>query len=420
MTGASRYLEAIRARAHRRKHRAGERTCRARAASSCTSPRCPGGRLGPRGLPVRRLAGRGGQSWWQVLPLGPPDRYHSPYKSRSAFAAWPGLLADRRAPVSRRRDARLPRAPALLDRRLGALRRRAARSPTRSASSASGRRCERYARRARGAADRRRARSTSRPAAPTTWPIPSCSSDGCVAGAPPDAYSRHGPAVGQPAVRLAGAAAAPATAGGSSGCGARSSSSTSPGSTTSAASSPTGRCPRARARAVGGTLAARARARRCSTRLRAASLGRAAAAGRRGPRRDHRRRSSGCATARAARDARGPVRLRPRRPRTARTGLENHIANRVVYTGTHDQDTARGWLESLTRAQRAFVDAELAPARVRRAREPWWGLIRLAFSSPARMAMIQAQDVLGLGSEARMNVPGDGRRELALADAPAR
>ena len=38
--------------------------------------------------------------------------------------------------------------------------------------------------------------------------------------------------------------------------------------------------------------------------------------------------------------------------------------------------------------------------------EPWWSLIRLAFASPARVAMVQAQDVLGLGSEARMNVPG--------------
>jgi len=38
--------------------------------------------------------------------------------------------------------------------------------------------------------------------------------------------------------------------------------------------------------------------------------------------------------------------------------------------------------------------------------EPWWSLIRLTFRSPARVAMVQAQDVLGLGSEARMNVPG--------------
>ena len=44
--------------------------------------------------------------------------------------------------------------------------------------------------------------------------------------------------------------------------------------------------------------------------------------------------------------------------------LENHVANRVVYTGTHDQDTARGWLESLPAPRRAFVDAELRPPRV--------------------------------------------------------
>ena len=38
--------------------------------------------------------------------------------------------------------------------------------------------------------------------------------------------------------------------------------------------------------------------------------------------------------------------------------------------------------------------------------EPWWALIRMTFSSPARLAMLQAQDVLGLGGEARMNTPG--------------
>ncbi len=39
-------------------------------------------------------------------------------------------------------------------------------------------------------------------------------------------------------------------------------------------------------------------------------------------------------------------------------------------------------------------------------REPWWALIRLALSSPGCVAMMQMQDVLGLGSEARMNNPG--------------
>jgi 4-alpha-glucanotransferase len=51
------------------------------------------------------------------------------------------------------------------------------------------------------------------------------------------------------------------------------------------------------------------------------------------------------------------------------------------------------------------VDAEVSRAGVRE-REPWWSLIRLALASPAQVAMMQAQDVLGLGSEARMNEPG--------------
>ena len=73
--------------------------------------------------------------------------------------------------------------------------------------------------------------------------------------------------------------------------------------------------------------------------------------------------------------------------------LENHTADRIVYTATHDQDTTRGWLESLAPSQRAFVDAELARHGFAEPREPWWGLIRLAFSSPARVAIVQAQDV---------------------------
>ncbi len=43
-----------------------------------------------------------GQTWWQVLPLGPPDDVGSPYASSSAFAAWDGFLADPAAPVSKR------------------------------------------------------------------------------------------------------------------------------------------------------------------------------------------------------------------------------------------------------------------------------------------------------------------------------
>jgi 4-alpha-glucanotransferase len=83
----------------------------------------------------------------------------------------------------------------------------------------------------------------------------------------------------------------------------------------------------------------------------------------------------------------------------------NHAEDVVVYTATHDNDTVRGWYGSLDAAVRAEVDAEIDRAGVRE-RAPHWSLIRLAFASPARVAMTQMQDVLGLGSEARMNTPG--------------
>jgi 4-alpha-glucanotransferase len=60
----------------------------------------PGGTLGPEAYKFADWLASAGQSWWQVLPVGPPDRRRSPYKSRSAFAAWPGLLASPQAPVS--------------------------------------------------------------------------------------------------------------------------------------------------------------------------------------------------------------------------------------------------------------------------------------------------------------------------------
>jgi 4-alpha-glucanotransferase len=76
-----------------------------------TFPRSCGVQLHPTSLPSGRL-GRdahewidwladAGQRYWQILPLGPPDRYRSPYKAKSAFAAWPGLLAEPAAPVSK-------------------------------------------------------------------------------------------------------------------------------------------------------------------------------------------------------------------------------------------------------------------------------------------------------------------------------
>ena len=161
------------------------------------SPRCPGGRLGPEAYRFVDWLAAAGQTWWQVLPLGPPDRYRSPYKARSAFAAWPGLLADPRAPVSacggRRRSASARRSGSAT----GSGSRRAARWPTRCASSASGARCA-PTRRSGACGCSATSRSTSRPAAPTTAPIPSCSGPACVAGAPPDAFSDDGQLWGNP------------------------------------------------------------------------------------------------------------------------------------------------------------------------------------------------------------------------------
>ncbi|HEY5316486.1 MAG TPA: 4-alpha-glucanotransferase, partial [Solirubrobacteraceae bacterium] len=83
----------------------------------------------------------------------------------------------------------------------------------------------------------------------------------------------------------------------------------------------------------------------------------------------------------------------------------NHAANRIVYTGTHDTDTARGWYEALDPRRREALDGSLTRLGITEA-ESWWGLIGLALRSPAHTAMMQAQDILGLGSEARMNDPG--------------
>ena len=76
--------------------------------------------------------------------------------------------------------------------------------------------------------------------------------------------------------------------------------------------------------------------------------------------------------------------------------------NTVVYTGTHDNDTTLGWWRNgSTAEERAAVEAYLCPG----ADGPVWALIRAAAVSVADMCLFPLQDVLGLGSEARMNVP---------------
>jgi 4-alpha-glucanotransferase len=87
-----------------------------------------------------------------------------------------------------------------------------------------------------------------------------------------------------------------------------------------------------------------------------------------------------------------------RRRRGNPHALENHRVSSVAYTSTHDTDTAVGWLSGLRPRERAATG--LDPSG------PHWGLIELAYGSRAALAIVPAQDVLGLGSEARMNRPG--------------
>jgi 4-alpha-glucanotransferase len=84
--------------------------------------------------------------------------------------------------------------------------------------------------------------------------------------------------------------------------------------------------------------------------------------------------------------------------------------NGVIYTGTHDNDTTRGWYDSLPEQARRNVWEYLKrPAGA--AEEVVWELIRLAWSSAAALAVAPLQDLLGLGSAARMNLPGRPRRQ---------
>ena len=83
----------------------------------------------------------------------------------------------------------------------------------------------------------------------------------------------------------------------------------------------------------------------------------------------------------------------------------NYVPNTVVYTGTHDNATTRGWFEALPDDQRQNLWNYLQRPGGE-SDEVAWELIRLVWSSVAALAMAPLQDVLNLGAEARMNVPG--------------
>ena len=75
----------------------------------------------------------------------------------------------------------------------------------------------------------------------------------------------------------------------------------------------------------------------------------------------------------------------------------------ICYTGTHDNDTAVGWYTHASEEERAFVETYLGASDAESARR---ALLRCGQGSVAELFVAQMQDYLGLGSEARLNVPG--------------
>jgi 4-alpha-glucanotransferase len=350
----------------------------------------PGGRLGEEAYRFVDWLAAAGQSWWQILPLGPPDEHGSPYRARSAFAGWTGLLAEPRAPVSvDDADEFVARHPFWIgdwatfggraavagqvrfEREWSALRRYAAERGVRIFGD-----LPIYVSDA----------GADVPAHPQLF------DETLLAGAPPDDFSRTGQLWGNPTYRWEIARAegwrwwierfrrtfelvdltridhfrgfvsywaVPA----------------------GAKTAKTGRW----RRGPGAELFQAARRELGELPLVAEDLG------------------SITPAVIALRDRLGlpgmvVLQFAFGAPRSSPHRLENHPENAVVYTGTHDHDTALGWWRSL-------------PTHVRRSsglddRDPAWSLVELALSSRARLAIVPAQDLLGLGSEARLNTPG--------------
>jgi 4-alpha-glucanotransferase len=363
-----------------------------------------------------------GQSWWQVLPLGPPDRYRSPYKAQSAFASWPGLLSGRRTPVSsaeisdfREREGfwvgdweRFAGPGAVedqvrFDREWRALRQYAAERQVRLYGDIAI-----YV--SPGGADHRS--------------HPEIFLEGVQAGVPPDAFSSTGQLWGNPLYdwpalqrsgyrwwveRLARTTTLFDLA----------------------------RLDHFRGFVAFWEVAAGARTAakghwhrgpgRAPFELAARSLGlESSPAG--GPALPLVAEDLGVITP-AVERLRDGLRLPGMivlqfgfdpDDRGSPHRFANHLEHRVVYTGTHDHDTARGWYESLDLRRRQEVDGLLCSQGIVDP-DPSWALIALTLKSQARTAIIQAQDVAGLGSEGRMNAPGraGGSWRWALREIPS-
>jgi 4-alpha-glucanotransferase len=79
-----------------------------------------------------------------------------------------------------------------------------------------------------------------------------------------------------------------------------------------------------------------------------------------------------------------------------------HTENCVVYTGTHDNDTTLGWYTGLDEATRERIAEIIGDSD----EDMPWPFIRAAFASPCKLAVVPMQDLLALGNDARMNLPG--------------
>jgi 4-alpha-glucanotransferase len=353
----------------------------------------PGGRLGREAYAWVDWLRSAGQSWWQMLPLGPPDRYRSPYKAASAFAAWPGLLAEPAAPVSQAEqlDFREREASWIED---------WARFAGRGAV-ADQVRFEREWSALRAYANERGVRLIGdvpiyvAPGSADQRAHPELFRADAVAGTPPDAFTDKGQLWGNPLydwpalrrrryrwwiARLARVFALFDLARIDHFRGFTAYWAVPKGARTALGGRwqrGPGRTPFDRAAAVLGELP-----------LIAEDLGVIT------PAVERLRDSLGLPGMVVLQFGFGAV--------SNVHDVARHAEQRIAYTGTHDNDTLRGWYESLPDDVRARVDA----ARPGVSDEPWWDLIALTFSSRARVAMVQAQDVLGLGSEARMNQPG--------------
>jgi len=362
----------------------------------------PDGRLGPSALEWLDWLADAGQSWWQVLPLGPPDEHRSPYKAASAFAAWPGLLADPDAEVAREElDAYRERHAFWIEgweRAAGG--ERAVADQVRFEREWSALRAH-AAERGIGLIGDVPIYVAPGEADQATWP--ELFQDGVVAGVPPDAFTDEGqlwgnPIYDWPALRrrryrwwterlrrtfdlfdvtridhFRAFVAYWAVPG-------------------DAPTAKHGSWKRGPGRAVFDAAARELG----ELAVIAEDLGVIT------PPVTKLRRELGFPGMLVLQFGFDPGDPRgPHRP-------ENHTEDAWVYVSTHDTDTARGWWDGASEEQRAAVRVALERAGIGpdALEDPHWALIRLGAASVCPVSMLAAQDVLGLGSGARMNIPG--------------